>query len=135
MANSTRPHTLDLVDEILAGTLPQEQARRVLNTYDPKSLNPIGFAALSAARDVHSLLALKTLLDPATEQEQGQTQQMLLLLEQVAASQARQEESQARMEQSQARQEHLLRQIACALGGKPKSSPRPQAAARTGSAR
>ena len=107
MANSLKPHTLDVVDQILAGTLPQEEARRVLHTHDPKSLNPIGFAALSAARDAHSLLELRSLLDPATPEEQGQTELLLEAVQQIGASQVRseQEQAQVRMALKKARSE------------------------------
>jgi hypothetical protein len=131
---TTRPHSLDILDQILAGTLSPEAARKVLNTYDGKGLTPVGYAALSAARDAHSLLELKQLLGP-TEGKQSEMEAAIGLIEQIASSQARQEERQARMEERQERMEHLLRQIACVLGGKPRASQTPQAATRIDSVR
>lgn len=124
--SKTLPHNLDLVDQILSGTMHPDEARKLLNSFDRKGLTPITFAALSTARDTHDLLALKQLLDPPKPDEQSQMNLVLELLERIAESQARTEEAQARMER-------LLRQIACALGGKPKASQKPQAATRTGS--
>ncbi len=122
-----RPHNMDLVTQILAGEIETEQTRRLLGTPDRKGLTPVSFAVMAAAKNTAELLALKALLDPPAPQEQSQMDQVLDLLEQIATSQAR-------VEESQARQERLLRQIASALGGRPKASPQPQDATRTGSA-
>lgn len=92
---STRPHNMDLVDEILAGTISREEAKRILHTADPKGLTPIGYAALSAARDAHSLLALTALLDPPKAEEQSQMDLVLDLLERLTLSQVRAEQTQA----------------------------------------
>lgn len=128
---SDRPHNLDLVDDILAGTISRESTKQLLHTADPKGLTPIGYAALSAARDAHSLLELKTLLDPVTPTEQGNLEVMLELLTKIADSAMRQEESQARIEASQARieakqerHEHYLRQIVCVIKDIRKPSPK-----------
>jgi hypothetical protein len=124
--SKTRPHTLDLVDQILSGTMPPDEARRLLSSFDRKGLTPVTFAALSTARDAHDLLVLKQLLDPPQEGEQSKMDLVIALLERIA-------ESQARLEESQARQERLVRQIASVLGGRPGPSRTPQAATRTGS--
>ena len=113
--NLLLPHTMDDVAKLLAGVLSPEQARAFLHTFDRKGLNPVTFAALKGAETSDRLLALLQLLEPPEAQEQSQMDQVVGLLEQIAASQTR-------VEESVARQEHLLQQIVSALGGKPKVS-------------
>ena len=92
---SARPHNQDILDQILAGTLSLEDARRILNTYDRKGLTPVSYAALTAARNTESLLELKSLLDPPKAEEQSQMDLVLDLLERIALSQVRAEQTQA----------------------------------------
>jgi len=87
------PHTLIVVDKILAGTMETSESREILQTFDRKGLSPVGYAALVAAKNTDDLLALKALLDPPKEGEKASLDQVVELLTQIAASQARQAET------------------------------------------
>ena len=94
-----RPYTQEVLDEILAGSMDLGEARKLLATTDRHGLSPVSFAVLSAARDAHSLLELKQLLEPTEADQETQMDQMVKLLEQIAKSQVRIEETLARHEQ------------------------------------
>jgi hypothetical protein len=108
---------MDDVSKILDGVLTPEQARALLNSFDRKGLNPITFAALQGAKASDKLLSLLQLLEPPTKAEESQLDQVVKLLEQIAASQIR-------IEETQGRQERMLRQIGSALAGRANTSPR-----------
>ena len=83
----TRLHSLALVSRILAGEIETEQARKLLRTPDRTGILPSEYAAMSAARDAHDLLELKTLLEPPGEEEKAKLDLVLDLLERIAENQ------------------------------------------------
>ena len=122
MSDSTTgrlPLSMSDVGNLLAGVLTPQQAKELLSATDRKGLGLVTYAALKGGENTDKLLPLLSLLEPPQQQEQTQLDQIIALLEAVAASQIRTEESQARTEK-------MIRQIGSALAGKPKASPRPQ---------
>ena len=79
------------VSALTEGVMPDDRIQAALRTTDSRGMNATSFAILRTACRTESLAALLTLLDPPEAQEQTQLDQVVALLESIAAAQIRTE--------------------------------------------
>ena len=104
------------ISEMTEGTLPDAKIQDALHTRDARGMDPTSYAVLRTARRTESLMSL---LEPPEKAEETQIDQILALLEAIAAAQLRMEERMVALESR--------------LAGRSAASPPPSVPARTGS--